>query len=278
MDGETYWITYYKYHCKVQPNQSAPVYEYEVEKWLGKENVRVYGTDMTGNKVDVGEHEVYAYKTKITPINAKSITEPVTITVWSTILLNDTFIYPWNILWLSSMSPYGGNSTFVGFRIEYRGAEALVTNPSAFQRGLFPYLSDESHVLSQISDDLGNVYLGWVATISMGFWYEWSTLNLLQPHSGVWDDMRGHTITWSTSPDGTAEYGGHEFLLIDYSWSYAGASENVSLSGSGKFSPYLPLLVQGEGHYSYKDEKSGKTTVIYAYIKLEDIKLERESG
>jgi hypothetical protein len=61
---------------------------------------------------------------------------------------------------------------------------------------------------------------------------------------------------------------------VNFQWSYEGTVEGVKLQGQGKFSPDLPLVVESEGYYSYQDEE-GKTTVIYSYLKLEDLKLER---
>lgn len=68
---EAYWITYYKYDYRIQPNQSAPVYEYIIEKESGKAKVHVYGRDILGNKVNLGEKEIYQYVTTVTPVKGE---------------------------------------------------------------------------------------------------------------------------------------------------------------------------------------------------------------
>lgn len=279
LNGETYWITYYKYYYKVQPNQSAPVYEYIVEKSVGKETVDVCGMDMMGNTVDLGEHEAYAYKTIVTPVKAEKLQGKLTVTVWYLSNVSEAFIYPWDVTWMGYMSPTGSPSgDFVGIQFDYIGQTFRIMNPNPFQSGLFPCAKGESDAFSNIGQDLTNLYIGWVATLHLGLWYSWEETNVLVPQSGVWTDGDGHSWSWSTTPDGSATYDGKSFKLVDFQWNYQGTVEGVKLQGSGKFSPHLPLLVEGDGYYSYKDEESGKTTVIYAYVNIEDLKLEKVSG
>jgi hypothetical protein len=279
LNGETYWITYYRYDYKVQPNQSAPVYEYVVEKSIGRESVDVCGMDMMGNTVDLGEHEVYAYKTIVTPVNAEKLRGKLTITVWYLSNVSEAFIYPWDVMWMSYMSPTGSSDNdFVGIQFEYTGQTFRMTNPGPFQSGLFPCASGNGDAFSDIGQDLTNLYIGWVATLNFGIWDEWTNTNVLVPQSGAWSDGQGHSWEWNTNPDGSAAFSGIAFKLVDFQWKYEGSPEEVSLDGKGKFSPYLPLLVEGEGHFSYKDEETGKTTVIYAYLKLEDLRLGKVSG
>ncbi|ASJ08471.1 hypothetical protein A3L11_04180 [Thermococcus siculi] len=275
--GESYWITYYKYDYKVQPNQSAPVYEYIIEKSVGKESVDVCGMDLMGNKKDLGEQEVYAYRTVVTPVKGKALDDTLTITVWYVSNMSEAFLYPWDVMWMGYMSPTGAtDKNFVGIQFEYKGQTMRLTNPAPFQSGLFPCVEGDSDSLGEIGDDLSYLYMGWVAVIHLGFWYEWSDVNVLVPQSGAWTDLQGHSWAWSTTPDGTASYSGHTFKLVDFQWSYEGTVEGVKLQGQGKFSPDLPLVVESEGYYSYQDEE-GKTTVIYGYLKLEDLKLEKVS-
>ncbi|WP_048151085.1 hypothetical protein [Palaeococcus ferrophilus] len=278
LGGESYLITYYKYDYKVQPNQSSPVYEYIIEKSVEKTKVHVYGQDMQMNKVDLGEQEVYAYTTVVTPVKAENMDDKLTITVWFVSNNSEAFLYPWDIMWMSYVSPMGSGGDFVGMKFEYKGGSFLFMNPAPFQGGLFPYFEGDQDTFEELNDDLVNLYIGWLATLHMGVWYSWENTNVLVPQSGVWTDGQGHSWQWSTKPDGSATYDGKSFKLVDFQWSYEGTVEGVKLQGSGKFSPYLPLLVEGDGHYSYKDEDSGKTTVIYAYLKLEDLKLEKVSG
>ncbi|ASJ10413.1 hypothetical protein A3L12_03415 [Thermococcus sp. P6] len=232
--------------------------------------------DMQGNRVDAGEHEVYAYKTVVTPVKAAGLEDTLTVTVWYVSNESRAFLYPWDVMWLSYASPTGTTSdVFVGIKLEYGGKSFTVTNPNPFQSGLFPYFEGDQEVFNDINEDLGYLYMGWVAVINLGLWYEWSDVNVLVPQSGAWTDMEGHSYEWSTSPDGSATYGGHSFKLVDFSWKYEGTVEGVQLQGKGKFSPDLPLAVESEGHYAYKDSSTGETTVIYGYIKLEDLKLEK---
>jgi hypothetical protein len=275
ISGETYWITYYKYDYKVQPNQSAPVYEYIVEKSVGKETLDVCGMDYSGNTVDLGEKEVYAYKTVVTPVSAKALDDTLTITVWYLGNASEAFLYPWDLLWMSYMSPTGAtDNNFVGVQFDYRDQVFKMTNPSPFQGGLLPCYSGSMETLGDVGNDLGYLYMGWAAVLDFGIWHEWSDVNVLVPQSGAWSDMQGHSWDWSTTPDGTATYSGHTFKLVNFQWRYEGTTEGVKLQGQGKLSPELPLVIESDGHYSYRDE-NGKTIVIYGYMKLEDLRLER---
>lgn len=282
LNGETYLITYYKYDYKIQPNQSAPIYEYIVEKSVRKDKIHVYGQDMQGNKVDLGEQEVYAYETIVTPVKAASMDDTLKITMWFASNKSQVFLYPWDAMWMAYLSPTVQDKTFVGVKFEYKGKSALFTNPAPFQSGLFPYFEGgDQDAFNDVNEDLGYLYMGWLATLNFGIWYAWEDVNLLVPQSGgVWSDMQGgHSWEWSTKPDGSATYGGHSFKLVDFSWKYKGTAEQVSMNGKGRLSPYLPpLLVQGEGHYSFKDSQTGRETVIYAYLELKDLKLEKVSG
>ena len=277
IDGERYLITYYKYDYKVQPNQSSPIYEYIIEKSVEKTQVHVYGQDMEMNKVDVGEQEVYAYTTVVTPVKAKGMKDTLTFTIWFVSNQSEAFLYPWDVLWMSYVSPTGSGEDFVGMMFEYKGSRFIFLNPTPFQSGLFPYFEGDQETFDELNDDLFNLYTGWVATLHFGIWYAWEDRNVLIPQSGVWSDMQGHGWEWSTTPDGTVTYDGKTFKLVDFQWKYKGAPEGVSMDGKGKFSPYLPLLVEGDGHYSYSDPQTGENTVIYAYFKLEDLKLEKVS-
>ncbi len=275
--SEEYWITYYKYDYKIQPNQSAPTYEYTVEKSVEKTKIHVYGQDMSGNKVDLGEKEVYAYRTIVTPVKTASLDDTLTFTVWYVSNKSRAFLYPWDVLWLSYLSPYSQDKEFVGMKFEYKGEEFLFTNPVPFQSGLFPYFEGNQQAFSDIAEDLNYLYMGWAATLNFGIWYSWENYNLLVHQSGTWSDNLGHSWEWSTEPDGTVDYSGVTFKLADFTWKYRGTAEGISMGGKGKVSPYLPLLVEGEGHYGYKDPKTGESLVIYAYLKLEDLKLEKVS-
>ena len=276
--GESYWITYYKYRYKVQPNQSAPVYEYIIEKSVGKETIKVCGMDIMGNKKDLGEHKVYAYRTVVTPVKGAALDDTLTITVWYVSNQSNAFLYPWDVFWATYLSPTGvSDNTFVGMQFEYKGQTFRITNPSPFQSGIFPCFEGDMGDMEDISEDLGYLYMGWVALIHLGFWYEWSDVNVLVPQSGAWTDLQGHSWAWSTTPDGVATYSGFTFKLVNFQWTYEGTVEGVKLQGQGKFSPKLPLVVESDGYYSYRDEKTGKTTVIYGYLKLEDLRLEKVS-
>lgn len=276
--GETYWITYYKYRYKIQPNQSAPIYEYIIEKSVRKGTVNVCGMDLMGNKKDLGEQEVYEYVTVVNPVNAAGLEGPLTIKVWYTTNESEAFLYPWDVLWFAYLSPAGAtDQTFVGIQFEYQGQIFRMTNPTPFQSGLFPCIEGDLDTSEAVSDDLGYLYMGWVTLLHLGFWYDWSDVNVLVPQSGVWADLYGHSWSWSTSPDGVVSYSGFTFKLVDFQWTYEGTVEGVKLHGGGKFSPELPLVVESEGYYSYKDQETGGTTVIYSYLKLEDLKLEKAS-
>ena len=275
--GEKYLITYYKYDYKIQPNQSAPVYEYIVEKSVGKAKVHIYGQDMTGSKVDLGEKEVYEYVTVVTPVKGAALDDKLTFRIWFVSNKSEAFLYPWDVLWMTYISPYSQNKDFAGMKFEYKNSEFLFTNPAPFRSGLFPYFGGDQNAFSDISEDLGYLYMGWAATINFGIWYDWEDYNLLIPQKGTWSDMQGHSWEWSTTPDGSTEYSGIPFRLVSFSWKYQGTPESVSMSGKGKVSPYLPLLIEGDGYYGYKDPKTGKSLTIYAYLKLEDLKLEKVS-
>lgn len=275
LNGKRYIITYYKYYYKVKPNQTAPMYEYELEKKIGKETIHVYGQDIQMNKKDLGEFEVWAYQTVVTPIKAESLEGKLTITIWYKSNQTTAAIYPWDIAWLAALSPYGGDAQFVGMRIEYNGKAFTFYNPTPFQSGLFPYFEGDNDILSDVDYDLSYLYMGWFATIHFGIWYTWEDYNLLVPQSGTWSDGL-HTWTWETKPDGSITLGGLSFKVVEAQWSYAGA-EGLSLSGKGKISPYLPLVIEGEGTYGYKDPKTNEELYIYAYLKLEDLGVEQVS-
>ncbi|WP_461865295.1 hypothetical protein [Thermococcus sp.] len=276
--GEKYWITYYKYDYKIQPNQSAPVYEYIVEKSVEKTKIHVYGQDMSGNKVDLGEKEVYAYKTVVTPVKGAAMDDKITFTLWFVSNESDAFLYPWNALWAQRyLSPAVQDKNFVGMKFEYKGNAFVFMNPAPFKSGLFPYFEGDSKPFEKIDNDLSYLYMGWAATLNFGIWYDWENYNLLVPQSGTWSDNLGHSWEWSTKPDGTVEYSGISFKLVDFTWKYKGTAEGVSMAGKGKVSPYLPLLVKGDGHYNYKDPKTGNILTIYAYLKLKDLKLQKVS-
>ncbi|MCD6558487.1 MAG: hypothetical protein J7K57_01200 [Palaeococcus sp.] len=277
INGAEYLITYYKYDYRIQPNQTSPTYKYILEKRVEKTKIHVYGQDMQMNKVDLGEHEVYAYETLVTPVMAVSMNDKLTITVWYVSNQSSAFLYPWDVMWLSMVSPYNQNKEFVGIELEYKGKKFLFMNPSPFRTGLFPYFEGDQETFEELNEDLVNLYIGWVATLNFGIWNEWEDVNVLVPQSGVWSDMQGHSWKWSTNPDGTATFSGVTFKLVDFQWKYQGTPEGVSMDGKGKFSPYLPLLVEGEGYYSFKDSSTGKETIIYAYIELKDLKLEKVS-
>jgi len=275
LNGELYIITYYKYYYKVKPNQTAPLYEYEIEKKIGKEKIHLYGQDIQMNKKDLGEFEVWAYQTVVTPIKAENLEKKLMITVWYKSNQTTAAIYPWDVAWFGLISPYGGDEQFVGMRIEYSGETFELYNPMPFQSGLFPYFEGDDSILSNIGNDLSYLYIGWLATINFGLWYAWEDYNLLVPQSGTWSDGL-HTWTWETKPDGSVTLGGLSFKVVDAKWSYAGA-EGVSLSGKSRFSPYLPLVIEGEGTYGYKDPQTNEEFYIYAYLKLEDLGVEQVS-
>ena len=275
INGKKYLISYYKYKYKIQPNQSAPIYEYIIEKSFEKTKVHVYGQDMSGNKVDIGEKEVYAYKTVVTPVKGAALDDVLTFTIWFVSNNSQAFIYPWDVLWMGYLSPYNRDKNFVGMEFGYKGEKLLITSPLPYRSDLFPYFEGNQEAFGDIAEDLCYLYMGWVATTTFGIWYEWSDVNVLIPQSGTWSDMQGHSWEWSTKPDGTVEFSGMTFKLVDFQWKYKGTAEEVSMNGRGKFSPYLPLPIETEGYFSSKDSETGKETIIYAYLKLEGLKLEK---
>lgn len=278
IDGRNYTVTYYRIHYKVQPNQSAPMYEYIVEKSVGRTKVHVYGTDLMGGTVDLGEHEVYEYTTVITPVKAAALTDKLTLRVWYKKLVGEAFIYPWDIAWAAYMSPMGatGENAFVGFEIEYAGEKFTVTNGAAFQNGLFPHVEGNSDLLSDVNQDLYNLYLGWFAITNLAVWNGFRSNNVFVPHSGTITDGQGHTLTWSSEPDGTVTFSGITFKLVKFKWEYTGSAEGTEIKGSGKFSPYLFIPIETEGYLTYVPSNTGKSTTIYGYLKVEDLKLEEK--
>ncbi|ASA76832.1 hypothetical protein CDI07_00475 [Thermococcus sp. 5-4] len=278
VNGERYIITYYKYDYKVQPDQNSPTYEYIVEKSVEKTKVHVYGMTVTGSKIDYKEHDAYAYTTVVTPVKAASLKDKLTITVWFVFNRSEAFLYPWDVLWISYLSPTSRDREFVGIQVQYGDRTFLLTSPAPYRNDLLPYFEGDKDILSDINEDMTYLYMGWMATLHFGIWYAWENKNVLIPQSGVWSDMQGHSWAWNTKPDGTASFSGITFKLVDFEWKYQGSPEGVSMDGKGKFSPYLPLLVEGDGHYSYSDPKTGEKTVIYAYFKLEDLRLEKVSS
>jgi len=276
VNGDEYKVTYYKIYYKVQPNQSSPIYEYVVEKTMKKTKIHVYGTDFSGNKVDLGEKEVYEYTTIVTPEKAAQLQGKLTIKVWYTKENGDVFIYPWEMGWLSYMGGYGGSGgDFVGFQVEYGGNTFTVTSPAPFQAGLLPYMNGNSKWMDEVGEDLMNLWMGWFAVVQVGIWTAWEDKNLAVPQSGTWSDMMGHTWAWSTKPDGTRTFSGITFKLIDAQWKYSGSPEGVSLSGKATVAPKLFLPIEVEGHFTYANSETGKTTTIYGYMKIEDLKLEK---
>lgn len=188
---------------------------------------------------------------------------------------SEAFLYPWDALWMSYLSPYSKDKDFVGIEFDYKGDTLVFTNPAAFGSSLFPYFEGNRDELSAIGDDLTYLYPGWVAVLQMGFWYNWKGVNVLVPQSGTWSDMQGHSWAWSTNPDGSTEYSGLTFKLVDFQWNYEGTVEGVKLQGKGRFSPSIPIVLESDGYSTYRDQKTGRTTVIYGYMKLEDLRLEK---
>ncbi|ASJ00832.1 hypothetical protein [Thermococcus gorgonarius] len=277
--SEVYNVTYYKVHYKVQPNQSSPVYEYVVEKRVDKTKVHVYGRSLTGNTVDLGEHDVYQYETIVTPVKAANLNGKLTLKVWYKNSVGEAFVYPWDIVWASYFSPYGsmGANEFVGLEMEYGGKSFTMTNGAAFKNGVLPYFEGDTEWMSEINTDLTNLYMGWFAVIHVTVWNEFRAKNVFQPLSGSLSDGQGHTISWSSEPDGTAEFSGVKFALIKFQWSYSGAPEGTSIDGHGKFSPYVFMPFEVEGHFTYMDSKTGESTTIYGYMEIEDLKLNEVS-
>ena len=275
--GNEYKVTYYKIYYKVQPNQSSPTYEYIVEKSMKKTKIHVYGVDFSGNKVDIGEKEVYEYTTVVTPKKAAQLQGKLTLRVWYTKEEGDVFIYPWEIGWMGYLAGYGGSdNAFVGFQFEYGGETFTITFPGPFQGGLMPYMDGNSDWMEQVNEDLTNLWVGWFAAMQVGIWSAWTDENLAVPRTGTWSDGF-HTWTWSTKPDGTVTFSGVKFKLVDAEWKYSGSPEEVSMNGKAKIAPKLFMPVELEGYFSYSDMNTGETTTIYGYIKLEDLKLEKVS-
>ena len=279
INGENYTVTYYKIHYKVQPNQSSPVYEYTVEKSIGKTKVHVYGMDMTGNTVDLGEHEAYEYTTVVTPIKAAELNGKLILKVWYKKPVGEAFIYPWDAVWATYFNPYGGTqaNNFIGLEMDYGGQKMVITNGAAFKTGLFPHIEGDSGWMDEVKTDLNNLYMGWFAVVHISIWNDVGAHNLLAPQSGSITDSQGHKLEWSSSPDGTATFSGVTFKLVDFQWTYSGASEGNTISGKGKLSPYLFMPIEVEGHITYRDEKTGGSTTIYGYLKVEDLKLQKVS-
>jgi len=276
--GNEYKVTYYKIYYKVQPNQSSPTYEYIVEKSMKKTKIHVYGVDFSGNKVDLGEKEVYEYTTVVTPKKAAQLKGKLTIRVWYLKEKGDVFIYPWEMGWLGYLSSYGSSGgDFVGFQFEYGGETFTITSPAPFQSGLMPYMEGKSEWMDKVGEDLMNLYMGWFAVTQLGVWSAWSDENLAVPHTGTWTDMMGHTWVWSTKPDGSVTFSGIKFKLVDAQWKYSGSPEGVNLEGKAKVAPNLFLPVEVEGHFAFRDQSTGKTTTVYGYMKIEELKLEKVS-
>lgn len=275
INGNEYKVVYYKIHYKVQPNQSSPTYEYIVEKSVRKTKIHVYGMDYSGSKVDLGEKDVYEYTTVVTPKKTAQLKDKLTIKVWYTKEKGDSFIYPWDMGWLGSMGSYGSSGgDFVGFQFEYRGDKFTFTNPGPFQAGLLPYMDGDTEWMDKVGEDLTNLYMGWFAVVQLGIWTSWTDKNLAVPQSGVWSDGV-HSWEWSTTPDGTATFSGVKLKLVKAQWKYEGSAEGVSMSGKATFSPSLFLPLEVEGYFSYASSETGKTTNVYGYIKVEDLKLEK---
>jgi len=277
VNGEKYLVTYYKVLYKVRPNQSAPLYEYTVEKTLKKTKVHVYGTDMSGSTVDLGMKDVYEYTTVVTPIKAAWLKDKLVLTVWFTKENGDAFILPWNMGWMGQMSSAGfSGGDFVGMEMEYEGKKFLMTNPAPFKSGLFPHMEGSSEWTKYASQDLTNLYMGWIAVMQLGIWSAWSDKNLAVPQSGTWSDGL-HSWDWQTKPDGTAEFSGVRLNLVDAEWKYSGSSGVLNLNGKSVFSPGLFLPLEVSGYFTYTDQSTGKPVDVYGYMKVEGLKLEKVS-
>ncbi|WP_297436437.1 hypothetical protein [Thermococcus sp.] len=278
INGKKYLVTYYKIHYKVQPNQSSPVYEYIVEKSVEKTKVHVYGTDLTGGTVDLGEHGVYEYTTVVTPIKAAELRGKLVLKVWYKEPVGEAFIYPWDAVWATYFNPYGSTqvNNFVGMEMDYEGQKMVMTNGAAFKTGLFPHLEGSSDWMNEVKTDLNNLYMGWFAVVHVAIWNDVGAHNMMAPQSGAIADSFGHKLEWSSNPDGTVTFSEVAFKLVDFQWKYSSASGDLSaISGKGKLSPYLFMPVEVDGHVSYLDEKTGESTTIYGYMKIEDLKLEK---
>jgi len=274
VNGNKYNVTYYRAYYKIRPNQSSPVYEYILEKSIERTKVYVYGMDMNGNRVDLGEKDVYEYRTVVTPKNAANLRDKLVIKVWYTRETGDAFVYPWEAVWIQYMMGQGAQD-FVGLQLEYEGNNLTFTNPLPFQSNLFPYVEGESNWTSDISTDLSNLWIGWAAITKVGVWAAWVGKNLAIPQSGTWTDAQGHSWEWSIEPDGKATFSGMTFRLVDVQWSYSGSPEGVKIEGRAKIAPGLFLPVETEGTFSFKNENTDETTIVYGYIKVEEIKLKR---
>ena len=270
VDGERYFVTHYVVLYRVRPNETSPLYEYRIEKTERKTNVTVYGLDFSGSKTEVGSFEVYEYETVITPVKAVEMDKPVTIRVWYTTRTSEAFIYPWDMGWASST--YGDND-FVGFKIEYDGRELLYTNPPAVGKSVIPYIGGDQDIMSDLNPDLMNLYTGWFAVLHVGLWGDWSARNLLEPQKGAWSDYLGHAWEWETRPDGTVEFSGIEFRVVEGTWSYSGP-EGVSMSGRAKIAPKIFIPLEVDGNFTSLDE-SGNPITIYGYFKVERLDLVR---
>lgn len=275
VDGREYRVVYYKILYKVQPNQSSPVYEYIVEKSFEKAKVHIYGMDMNGNKVDLGEKEVYEYKTVVTPKKAAKLKGRLTLKVWYTKPSGEAFIYPWEAVWITYMTGMGGEN-FAGMQISYNGETLTFTNPLPFRPGLFPYAEGNTDWTDEVSTDLTNLWMGFAVAMQFGIWSAWSDENLAVPESGSWSDSLGHSWEWSSKPDGTVTFSGMTFKLVDVTWKYSGAAEGTKMKGEAKIAPKLFMPVEMDGYFSYKGDEGGTVTV-YGYIKVEDLKFEEVS-
>jgi len=275
VNGHEYRVVGYTVTYKVRPDTGEPLYEYRIQKSVKRTKIHVYGMDMTGNTVDLGEKEVYEYTTVVTPIKGEKLDDKLILRLWFTSEANDVFIYPWNLGWMAFINPYGGgNASFVGLEMEYKGESFKIISPAAYQQGLLPSMEGDSEWMEEINDDLTNLYMGWFAVVSLGLWSAWQDVNLLVPQSGTWSDGV-HSWEWSTKPDGTVTFSGVRFKLVEGQWKYEGSDEEVTLKGDAKFSPYLFLPVEVNGYFTYRDSETGKMKTIYGYFKIEDLKLEK---
>ncbi|NJE54702.1 hypothetical protein [Thermococcus sp. 21S9] len=268
MNGEKYIITHYVVIYKVRPNETSPLYEYRIEKTERKTNITVYGMDFSGSKVEVGTFEVYEYETVITPVKAFAMEEPLTIKVWYTTRASDAFIYPWDMGWASAN--YGQNKV-VGFEMDYKGKQLLYTNPMAVGKSAVPYMGGDQNIMDELNTDLMNLYYGWFAVLHVGIWADWSDRNLLVPQSGTWSDFFGHVWSWETKPDGTVEFSGVKFRVVEGTWSYAGP-EGVSMTGKAKVAPKIFIPLEVDGHFTFVDN-NGNPQTIYGYFKVEQLDL-----
>ncbi|WP_285519307.1 hypothetical protein [Thermococcus nautili] len=272
VNGEKYVITHYVVLYKVRPNETSPLYEYRIEKTERKANITVYGMDFSGSKVEVGTFEVYEYETVITPVKAAAMEEPLTIKVWYTTRASDAFIYPWDMGWASAN--YGENQV-VGFEMDYQGRQLLYTNPMAVGKSAIPYMGGDQNIMDELNTDLMNLYYGWFAVLHVGIWADWSGRNLLVPQSGTWSDFFGHAWSWETKPDGTVEFSGIKFRVVEGTWSYTGV-EGVSMTGKARVAPKIFIPLEVDGHFTSIDE-NGNPLTIYGYFKVEELDLAKAS-